>query len=907
MSYQLSYVVRAPFYSSRDSSGRLLTLAQTAESMNRMDFATLLRLASEDLLRAALEGKSAKTFEKLRLYSLRASQRCTPFGAFAHIAVLNGSAVLNDHNANAVSLVARRIGRPEHKLTSLPSTAWLFQNQSIVLDGDAIYHHDPMAGSAPLIQSSRSMGVLKEFMKRQRWRVGEILENPKLFPLSEVEYLVDRGLIFVHIEPRRVSATLKIDAPLPETELSNLVSSKGVVNSFAQYSENVLSPEELLVVRSTCDKIQQKFSRQDRLYLDFRAYFRRFFNEGPVPLDKLAVVLGKDWQQFAKTDDQPSDALAIFLLERLQSEQADQIDLTEFAGTGWATPDEPICGSALLFVGGRDQLAYQINRLAPGTGTELMGRFAGDHPDVDKFLNWQRQEYQTATGSTDQVELVFRPDTLSHNVTNSKPIFDEQLVICDRFARPDACVHRLADFEILFNRNAPEFRERKSGRIVEIVVPHVYNHYSATVSPIFSVLAACARRRISPFGWPKELHALSKKPRLAFGDNIWLQGRTWKPTEEQLRELNATEPSEQPDWLRRRLKWLDNEEVSYVAGDSKLFFRQDDDVGLKTLARLLKKRVGHVEESFFGKFDARELTSARGGVTGEILVTYHRAGTERREVKFPAQGRQPVSADPSWLNFSIFVNADRLEGLLAGVVAPLVGHLRSVGLLRSWFYIRYNSGGNHVRLRLRAHKFADRSAISTIVERVLFVSLHQSSINTWTQDPFVPELIRYDHGNIEKIYDLFQADSDCAIADLQLAPNGSNRLTYDVVQIAARAFKYMELTAWGSTSCDEMLSKVLRSRFSSNRLPYLRDGEDRLFDLVTGKNISPTAEQFRQSVGDDTEPCLRPDQFMSCVHMAANRSLRVYNRDHEILVFRTLRAVQRRRLALTKPYRESVA
>jgi hypothetical protein len=72
----------------------------------------------------------------------------------------------------------------------------------------------------------------------------------------------------------------------------------------------------------------------------------------------------------------------------------------------------------------------------------------------------------------------------------------------------------------------------------------------------------------------------------------------------------------------------------------------------------------------------------------------------------PAAARRvsaPRAAEPdpvAWRAYHIFYHADR-DRLLDGLVRPLVAALLAEGEIRAFYFIRYNLGGPHVRLRVK--------------------------------------------------------------------------------------------------------------------------------------------------------------------------------------------------------------
>ncbi|WP_185922022.1 thiopeptide-type bacteriocin biosynthesis protein, partial [Streptomyces sp. WAC06614] len=84
------------------------------------------------------------------------------------------------------------------------------------------------------------------------------------------------------------------------------------------------------------------------------------------------------------------------------------------------------------------------------------------------------------------------------------------------------------------------------------------------------------------------------------------------------------------------------------------------------------------------------------------------------------EGREPVRP-AGWLSWHVHVPADaggtdRLTPLVQEHLPALIAPLRSAGLLRGWFFIRYWEGGPHLRIRLLPHPAAGPGATAQALD-----------------------------------------------------------------------------------------------------------------------------------------------------------------------------------------------
>jgi hypothetical protein len=132
---------------------------------------------------------------------------------------------------------------------------------------------------------------------------------------------------------------------------------------------------------------------------------------------------------------------------------------------------------------------------------------------------------------------------------------------------------------------------------------------------------------------------------------------------------------------------------------------------------------------------------------------------------------RPATSGEEWLSMHVFY-ASNLNPMLTECVAPLVAQLRTRGLIRRYFFIKYWQEGPHVRLRLLPTTPADRASVRELAEQAVDRFLRER-----------PSLFQIDEdglGNFHRDMYVFEYgeeawERDYGEAGMPIRPNNSYR------------------------------------------------------------------------------------------------------------------------------------
>lgn len=161
----------------------------------------------------------------------------------------------------------------------------------------------------------------------------------------------------------------------------------------------------------------------------------------------------------------------------------------------------------------------------------------------------------------------------------------------------------------------------------------------------------------------------------------------------------------------------------------------------------------------------------------------------------------------TWLSLHCFLRSapEDVDAFLTEDVAPLLDGLGAGG----WFFIRYDEGGHHLRLRVRGvseeRAASLPKAVARPAERVpVAESVHEQDVRGQAEhaevrvEPYVPETARYGGpAALPVAEEVFQRSSQVAVRAVRDAPRGSARLALaiDLAHTTAHACDMDRLAA----------------------------------------------------------------------------------------------------------------
>jgi thiopeptide-type bacteriocin biosynthesis protein len=347
------------------------------------------------------------------------------------------------------------------------------------------------------------------------------------------------------------------------------------------------------------------------------------------------------------------------------------------------------------------------------------------------------------------------------------------------------------------------------------------------------------------------------------------------------------------DW---RFDWQVPRYVYLAAGDNRLLLDLDDSAHVAQLRDEARRAPQNsfllLEEALPGPHDAW-LEGPGGRYITELVVSLalshapdRKPVRQQQESSAPWRLRPVVSrrdqvrpAGSDWLFLKLYGPSAGQDEFLTGPMAAFCAAMQSSGLVRDWFFVRYNDPAAHIRLRFRGEP-ADLT--SSVLPQFCSWSarlIDDGVISRVCVDTYEREVTRYGGpAAIEAAEALFAADSRAAIDLLELCRRpdslidrtGLSILNIDSL-LAAFGLDARRRMAWCQAHVVSKMESGAEYRERNRALRvYLSDPPAGLVAVFTARASSLERVRARLDVLAATGLPL-DDLLSSFVHMSCNR------------------------------------
>jgi thiopeptide-type bacteriocin biosynthesis protein len=404
---------------------------------------------------------------------------------------------------------------------------------------------------------------------------------------------------------------------------------------------------------------------------------------------------------------------------------------------------------------GRPRILYQ--GMHGVSALSVLGRFTEGDPALRAQCLSLAEREQARTNAV-LAEIVHAPQGRLANICTRSRLRAAEIAYGPGVtgAELQQAIH-CADLRVRVDGGRLRLRDIRSGREVHPRLASAHNTGGHNL-PVYQFLAMMQHGSGHFYGLRRaSLFATMRfQPRIRHG-SVVLQLASWTLNSGEIRRL--TEPQDVDTRLAGLAQFRAERRLPrYIAlpeGDNVLEIDLDSPLSCLTfLAEIADKRMGVVNESV-RRVSEPVVTLDGAPLRNEFFVplrvTAAKSGLLRDDP-------EPAGAAPSverwrvrnelplerWIFLEIHMGQGSADGFIAGPLRALVATLRDGGLLRDWFFIRYQSEvGFHLRLRLRP---SDEQSRHTLTAQALEqLRLLQSNGLIWRVriEGYEPETERY--------------------------------------------------------------------------------------------------------------------------------------------------------------------
>lgn len=919
-----SLIFRTPKFSYQASLAESWDELKAAIAISSSTFyETIKDVQTEDLNQL-----SPKVFFTIWKYFNRAKYRSTPYGTFAGFSLLNDA--IKSGNSEIVidqkQLVHHFIDWPYRNelqldfLQSVGKNPTLFSNTSYYLTHDSIRYIACTDGIFELAEIENNEFV-KEVLEActQPIRLNDLLkklgveENGKHDFVELLTDLHSLQLIFNHDDPNIIGEDYfeRIGIQNDNNKPQYLIAERKVL-------QGTLDEKLLKSLPGLVELLAKIIPANKREALDrFTTRFQQKFDQQEVPLlvaldpemgvgyDELEQAGEDDFVgQFNLKKQQTKNKTSIkSVLESHLSTEAfknDTIYLNKLP-LDFAPNENTIPNSLSVLMSVADDLIC-IDQIGGVTANALTGRFTMANDAVESYCKAISKREQDANPEVLFFDVAYMVETNVDNINRRKLVYDHQLSILnfDTSSNPLS----IADIQISVRNNQLILR---SASLNKRLVPRMASAYNYTRSDLslFRILCDLQHQGIQTnlsFSLENLFPDLDFYPRFQY-HNVILNTAKWRVNKSDFSDSLSNLSTEKCQEI------LKNKGVSrfFKTGnsDQTLCFDTYDKEDMYAFLQWMQKQTSiYLEEVIFPAESILKDETQQPYLGQFILNLYH------NQAIYPKIGAKQNVDDgvkrtflpgQEWLYFEIFCHQQRADEILTGLISSYLNQFSQH--IQSWFFIRYNENGNHLRFRVLLIDDIDAQKLIAALMDSLTVYVTAGMVADVQIKTYSREIERYGADLIVQVEQHFAVDSDYVLSLLNMQTDAFSKykscwLLINELQNAG-IFDFPALLLL-IKSVSDLFNKehhLDASDFKKLNQQYQDYRLTPAFNLDDQTDFDAFAKSFIYIL-QQTNGSRRAKLFTDLMHMHINRLFNKDQRSHEMVMYYFLLKDMQRKKAM---------
>lgn len=465
-----------------------------------------------------------------------------------------------------------------------------------------------------------------------------------------------------------------------------------------------------------------------------------------------------------------------FLLEKLTGAPVQELRLEPSDLKHFKTRVAPRLADTLFLFGSllsssphpKDEPLFLLTSI---TEANLLARFTPADQRLEQLVREMNREREGHGPLC--AEIAYSPHSGAENVITRGHLRDFEIPILYPASDPAVRTIPLSDLRVSVQGGSILLRSKTLNREVR---PCLSSAYIGNLSklPLFNFLYDLQKQGAADYGWHwGPFTSLRFLPRVRYR-NLILSPARWllrRADVEVALDLHQAERSTKEEIDRIRATYNLPRLVQINQADNLLLVDLDTDWGRETLLQEFKRRKELALTEFI---EPKELLikSRQGGHLNEVIIpvcTKADPGAEhlvrsmnRNHTQEETRTHFPVE---DWVYVKIYAGPGTLGAVLHSVLPAVLRKLQSLQWKGSWFFLRYNDPGYHLRIRFRADEAVGSGELLRVWQSELKERIHPNLIRQLELDTYKPELERYRADVLGMSFSerVFQIDSEFAL------------------------------------------------------------------------------------------------------------------------------------------------
>ena len=546
---------------------------------------------------------------------------------------------------------------------------------------------------------------------------------------------------------------------------------------------------------------------------------------------------------------------------------------------------------------------------------DTLARFA--HTDkklADAIENIAQNELESSKGFV-LAEVIHLPESRTGNVLLRPNIYQYQIPFIGGTSVNKDNVIAINDLYISVKANNKIFLRSK--KLDKYILPRLCNAHNFVISglPIYRFLCELQNQsetRTFVFDWGGMKNLVSFHPRVVYR-NVILSRAKWFLNFLDIATLiethNATKIED--DILLKVEEWRKKhelpKEVFLMDHDRELFVNFNNNLSVRAFLDEVKNKKSIVLKELYKYKKQRGVSRANKF----FLPLYPQKQTVQAPLKKIRNNetiRGKFLPGSEVLFLKIYGGNKILEEIFLTKIFPMLERRVEVGIVRKWFFMRFNDPEHHIRLRIFFPPESNQQEVLTELNGILSIYINNDVIWKCNIDTYVRELERYKGSNILVAEEVFYFDSiyiSQLLNTLNEDVEGEQKRWLSALQNINNLFdisgftleerstimRFLRKSFFQEFGADKSLQKVINDKYRSYRSSineWINPTNEKLKHTEYEKLLEDRAlgitnilVNSRKEIGDDDFT----STILSYIHMTCNRLFLAQPRKHELLVY----------------------
>jgi len=846
-----------------------------------------------------------------RKYFNRACYRATPFAAFASVSLVpidTGESALNINREPSIfsyqDWQAAKMTDVNYNVED--EQLKLFANSSYYRLQDEIRFIQRFEGELQISAVEYDPLVMKVLANCAKpIRFIELLQT--LGAIQETDFknlvieLLDAQLLFTSLHPNIIGQDYfdRVNIPRKKSDKKYIIAARSVQGTLGKKQVCHL-PELATTLNRIVPTIEQSDLRQ------FKQDFLRRFDQAEIPimlaLDPEAGVgyggreqiAGPDFLDGLVATTTPiADAAYVQLKENIYQkllQAGAQVALEELFpnsdhNTNGRLPNTLAAGCTIS----GDEL--YLDYLGGASVNSILGRFAFALPDV---LNYCKQIADSEISANPDVILFdvgYTKEGHADNINRRPAIYNYQVNLLNY----DTSQHPLLLTDITVSVQSDEvvLRSRSLNKRLLPRMATAYNYQRADLS-VFRLLMDIQSQGIHTslsLHLPSLLPGLNRYPRVTF-KNIVVSPGAWRISATSMANFSISKPAALLEYLT---SLGTGAYVKTGTGDQTLCLSVESAEDMSLLVHLLEKEKSLLIEEVPAPNNTDVIDEYGAPYLPQVVVTLEHDSsiiTPLTSVQqhYPATAAESwIPPGKEWLYFQIYCSPFRSDEVLLKINYLLQ---ENRGKLLKWFFIRYDEGGDHIRLRLKLKNCNIAYPLINDISETLQQELTSGVVTDIKLCTYKREIQRYLSANMDIAESHFHIDSEYCISVIE------NDLHAEERYHLSRSL-FLSIAGSGllqDSSIDHLINKMVEAYNTEHNIGPKQfkeiNSKFKEFKATDFPALTIQAEALRhrfiKSFFDTLETypkMIRPKIVADLFHMHINRLFQSNMRSHEMLIY----------------------